>query len=208
MQVVRKSYIRKKMDISENIEKLRNSEQEGFVAIYHHFYKPLLFFINGYLKSSARAEEILADVFMKVWTRRTDFQSFDSLRAFLYISAKNASLNVLREKKSTYAHVSLSEIEDLLSEDQDAFTHLIEVELIQSIFEEVEKLPERQRLVFNMTYLEDKTVEEIADTLKMTPSAVYANRSRAVHTIRLFFNRKASLASLPLFVFSAFKAFL
>jgi len=183
------------------IENLQKGDQEGFVAVYHHFYKPLHFFILRYVKSTERAEEILADVFMKVWTRRTEFQSPDNLRAFLYISAKNASLNAIRDDKLNLASAPLSEIEELWCEDSDMFSKMVQGELIQSIFLEVERLPERQRDVFNLTFQEDKTVDEIAEALSMSHAAVYANRSRAISTVRQIMKMKNALPVLPFLYF-------
>jgi len=86
-------------------------------------------------------------------------------------------------------------------EDGDAFSKIIHAELVHAIFSEVEKLPERQKEVFNLTYLEDKTVEEIADELEMSPAAVYTNRSRAISTIRTLLKAKNALI---LFAFLSF----
>ncbi|MDR0261789.1 MAG: sigma-70 family RNA polymerase sigma factor [Sphingobacterium sp.] len=184
------------MTDSQLIDSLKTDGQEGFVAIYRKFYKQLLFFILGYLKENRVAEEIVADVFVKVWERRSDFHTMENLKAFIYISAKNASLNVIRSERSKGIHESLTNYEDLLADDRDVFSKMIHAELIHSIFIEVVKLPEKQREVFNMTYLEDKTVEEIAEELQMSPTAVYTNRSRAIHTIRTLLGTKNALTLL------------
>ncbi|MNK13117.1 ECF RNA polymerase sigma factor SigW [compost metagenome] len=184
------------MTDSQLIDSLKKDGQEGFVAIYRKFYKQLLFFILGYLKENRTAEEIVADVFVKVWERRSDFQTIENLKAFIYISAKNSSLNVIRSERSKGIHESLTNYEDLLADDRDVFSKMIHAELINSIFIEVGKLPEKQREVFNMTYLEDKTVEEIAEELQMSPTAVYTNRSRAIHTIRTLLGTKNALTLL------------
>lgn len=181
------------MTESTLIENLRSDSQEGFVAIYDRFYTPLLYFISKYVKKTEVAEEILADVFVTVWNRRMDFQTMDNLQAFLYISAKNASLNTLRTPNRIAYLESITAFEHLLVEDKDTFTQMTYVELLQSILEEVERLPERQKEVFKLTYLEDKTVEEIAQQLEMSPTAVYTNRSRAVSSLRLILKSKSDV---------------
>lgn len=184
------------MTESTLIEHLRSDSQDGFVAIYNRFYTPLLYFIAKYVKKTEVAEEILADVFVAVWNRRMDFQTMDNLQAFLYISAKNASLNTLRSpSKVTYLE-SITAFEHLLVEDKDTFTQMTYVELLQSILEEVERLPNRQKEVFKLTYLEDKTVEEIAQQLAMTPTSVYTNRSRAVSSLRFVLKSKSDIVLL------------
>lgn len=182
------------MTDSQLIDSLKGDDQTGFVSIYHRFYKQLFFFILKYIKEADVAEDIVADVFVKVWDRRMDFPTMENLRAFVYISAKNASLNTIRAKRSKGVHESLSGYEDLLVDDRDAFSNLIHAELVHAIFTEVQKLPEKQREVFNLTFLEDKTVEEIAEELTMSPAAVYTNRSRAINTIRHLLRAKNTLA--------------
>lgn len=89
--------------------------------------------------------------------------------------------------------IPVTEIQELLSEDSDVFTKMVHVELIQAIFMEAERLPERQKEVFKMTYQEDKTVDEIAEALAISPDAVYTNRSRAVSTLRHLLKAKNAL---------------
>ncbi len=178
------------MTESAYIENLKSNNREGFVAIYNKFYTPILYFITRYVKSAELAEEVLADVFVAVWNRRMEFETYDGLRAFLYVAAKNASLNTIRSNKKYSLLEPISDFEHVLITDKDAFSQMVHVELIQSIFEDVNRLPVKQRDVFNLTYLEDKTVEEISELLNMSATAVYANRSRAIQTLRLSLKAK------------------
>lgn len=186
------------MTDSVYIDNLKSNNQDGFVAIYHKFYTPLLCFITRYVKKTELAEEIIADVFVSLWNRRMEFENLDGLRAYLYVAAKNASLNSIRSNKKHSGLASINDFEHLLIEDKDAYSEMIHIELIQSIFEDVEKLPLKQRDVFNLTYLEDKTVEEISALLDMSATAVYANRSRAIQTLRLSLKAKDHMFILAL----------
>lgn len=188
---------------SKIIQDLKSDNQEGFVAVYDKFYNPLFYFILGYVKNREVAEEILADVFVAVWKHRMGFKSLENLRAFIYVSAKNASLNSLRSKKQHISIESIADYEDIISEDKDMFAQMIYLELLQSVFEEVERLPAKQREVFNLTFLEDKTVEEIAQQLNMSPSSVYTNRFRAIQSLRLSL-KIDTLLSLLVFLMSKF----
>ncbi len=169
------------------INNLKKNSQEGFEVIYNKFYSPLLYFVLGYVKSIEVAEEILTDVFLVVWNRKNDFNSLDNLRAFLYISAKNASLNSLRAIKNKPQMEPISQFEEMLSNDRTVFNKIIELELVELVLKEVSRLPNKQKDVFNLSFIEDKTVEEIAEELNMSISAVYTNRSRAISTLKLSF---------------------
>lgn len=186
-----------KMDETALMKSLHH-EEEGLVGIYRLYSKQLLFFAQKYVKNYQVAEEIVADVFVAVWERRKSFSNLNRIRAFLYIATKNRCLNHLRGTDFSEKTDELYHYEELLYEDADAFTEIVRTELLKAIFEEVQKLPEKQREVFNKTFLEDKTAEDIAQELNMTSSAVYANKSRALATLRQNLRLKDSLFLLGL----------
>lgn len=173
-----------KVDDVVLMDSLHHDEDKGLVGIYRLYYKQILFFAQKYVKNYQVAEEIVTDVFVKLWERRTAFTSLDSVRAFLYIATKNRCLNQLRGKKYHEAIDDVANYEDLLYDDTDVFTKIIRTELLHMVYSAVQKLPQKQQEVFNMTFLEDKTVEDIGKEMNMTPHAVYTNKSRALATLR------------------------
>lgn len=180
------------------INSLHRGEEEGLEGIYRLYNKQLLFFAKKYVKNYQIAEEIVADVFVKVWELRASFSTLDRVRAFLYIATKNRCLNQLRNA-GAHDHIDdVDNYEELLYEDTDIFTAIVRTELLKLIFDEVQKLPEKQREVFNKTFLEDKTIEEIGQELNMAPQAVYTNKSRALTTLRQNLRSKDSLFLLTL----------
>lgn len=166
------------------INSLRNGEEGGLVGIYRLYNKRLLFFAQKYVRDYQIAEEIVGDIFVKVWERRTSFSNLNRLRAFLYIATKNRCFNVLRATNAREPIDDIANYEELLYEDADIVTKIIRTELLKRIFDEVERLPTKQREIFNKTFIEDKTIEEISDELGMAPQAVYTNKSRALMTLR------------------------
>src|SRR5690606_28027886 len=111
--------ISSKADPAVLINSLHKGEEEGLEGIYRLYSKRILFFAQKYVKNYQIAEEIVADVFVKVWERRMSFSSIDRVRAFLYLATKNRCLNQLRD---TNVHENIDDLdnyEDLLSEDID-----------------------------------------------------------------------------------------
>lgn len=172
------------MDHAILIHALRNGKEDGLIGIYRLYNKPLLFFARKYVKDYQIAEEIVSDVFVKVWERRSNFHSLDNVRAFLYIATKNRCLNQLRVTNIYETMDELTDYEELLFEDAEAFTKIVHTELIKAVFKEVERLPKKQREVFNKLFLEDKTIEETCKELNMAPQAVYTSKSRALAILR------------------------
>lgn len=177
---------------------LNNGDERGLVGIYDLFYKRLLFFAIKYVKHQQVAEEVVGDVFVKLWERRTAFANIGRIQAFLYIAVKNRALNHLRDVKDRLYIADVENHEELLSTDIDAFTKVVQIELLDLIYNEVRKLPEKQRVVFNKTFFEDKTIDEISEELGMAPQAVYTNKSRALATLRQNLPFKDSLLLIVL----------
>lgn len=180
------------------VNALQCGEEEGLVDIYRLYNKQILFFAQKYVKNYQIAEEIVADVFVKLWERRTSFSSLNRIRAFLYIATKNRCLNQLRGINHYESIDDIGNYEELPYEDADAFTKIVRTELLSIIYGEVQKLPEKQREVFNKTFLEDKTAEDIAKEMNMALHAVYTNKSRALAALRQSLRLKDSLFLLAL----------
>lgn len=187
-----------KIDDALLINSLQNGEEGGLEGIYRLYSKQLLFFAQKYIKNYQIAEEIVADVFVKLWERRVSFSSLDRIRTFLYIVTKNKCLNQLRGTNRCESIDDVDNYEELLYEDLDAFAKIVRAELLKMIYNEVQKLPEKQREVFNKTFLEDKTIEEISKEMNMAPQAVYTNKSRALTALRQSPRLKDALLLLAL----------
>lgn len=180
------------------VNSLHRGEEGGLVGIYRRYNKQLLFFAQKYVKNYQIAEEIVADVFVALWERRASFANLYRIRAFLYIATKNKCLNQLRGTNLCEFIDDVANYEELLFEDAGVFTKIVRTELLSMIYDEVGKLPGKQREVFNKIFLEDKTAEDIAKEMNMAPHAVYANKSRALATLRQNLRLKDSLFFLAL----------
>src|SRR5690606_27892570 len=171
------------MDQSSPINNLQQGKEEGLTAIYRQYKRPLLYFTLQFVDRET-AEETVSDTFVKVWKLRKHFHTMEKLKAFLYISTKNACLNHLRRPQTKWNIEDIETWHEELSEDPEVYSKIVQTELLKQIYEEVDKLPQNHRDVFNMTYLEDMTVEEISKKLKISPTAVYTYRSRAIALLR------------------------
>lgn len=168
-----------------------SSLEEAF-KVYN---RPLLFFANKMIKDTKVSEEIVSDSFVKLWQYRNNIQTNENLKAFLYIVTKNACRNYL---KSSYNQQNFEyEIdEELIVSEPDIYVKILNAELMSVIHQEVSKLPEKQQLVFKMSYLEGLTTEEICDKLNISETAVFANKSRALETLRKMFKDKNMMLML------------
>ncbi|MEN5436432.1 sigma-70 family RNA polymerase sigma factor [Sphingobacterium faecium] len=187
------------MKQSSIIESLRQDNEDGLVAIYRLYNRSLLFFARKHCSSVQEAEEVVSEAFLKFWERRSQFEQVDKIRSFLYVVVKNLCLNRNRKSRFILQIDDISDYEEVLVEDSDIFLQIVRTELLTLIFEEVNLLPEKQKMIFQMSFMEDLTIEQISAKLLMTPNAVYANKSRALATLRRKLDLKNSCVFLLIF---------
>ncbi|WP_262248498.1 RNA polymerase sigma factor [Parapedobacter soli] len=158
-------------------------------ALFKQYHRSLLYFAKSMVRDQETAEELVADSFVKLWQRRDAFENGNKVKAFLYIATKNACLNHLKSAHARQAFEGDS-LDVLQSVDPDSYAQIVRAELMQQIHDEVMKLSEKQREVFRLTFFEELDTHEIAERLGMTPTAIFANRSRAIEALRNIFKNK------------------
>lgn len=186
------------MDSNTIIDALKSNKHNGLKEIYGIYYKPLRYFVSEYIKDKSTAEDIVAETFVKLWEYREKFDSMIAIRSFLYVTAKHASLNHLRKIYVKQEFLDINNLDQEIFDDSDIFNNIVRTEIIKSIYDEVQKLPAKQQEIFRLTFIEDKSIDEICTLLQMNESAVYTNRSRAIATIKKVLTNKDALALILL----------
>lgn len=128
------------------------------------------------LQSREDAEDVLQDVFVKILSRSFDFNSAEHERAWLVRVTLNRCHDVLRKKKIR-RYTPLEDIVSLPAEEKD-----------MSILREVQTLPSDKREVVLLRYFEDFSVQQIAEILHITPSAVKMRLARARELLKEILN--------------------
>jgi RNA polymerase sigma-70 factor (ECF subfamily) len=131
----------------------------------------------------------------KLWSRYPNFDSLVNIRAFLYITTRNSCLDYLKfNRRRGKAKEDLAR---LMGEDEDTvLSRLVKAELFESIREEIENLPPQRKTVFKMFYIDDLSMEEIANKLKTTQSTVRGNKFQAIEQLKKSLSGKKILGLL------------
>src|SRR5690606_28946210 len=113
-----------KSEIDE-ITDLRNGVEDVFSRLFLHYQQSLLYLSKSIVGDLFVAEEIVSDVIVKLWLKRESFYSMISVKAFLYISVKNASINHVRSKKNLKT-IEFSKEHERFSSEGDSLIKIIE----------------------------------------------------------------------------------
>lgn len=168
---------------------------QSFENIIYMFQKELTYLALSIVHHKETAEEIVNDSFLKIWNRRDKFNSIKELKSYLYITVKNGCLDFIKSPKNNtslfvqaeeYSVPSLENIE----------SKLIYSELLGLLMREIDKLPEKQRKVFVLSYIDGLSVKEIAKEMNISENAVSINKYEATKTIRTLFKGQYSLLLL------------
>jgi RNA polymerase sigma-70 factor (family 1) len=136
------------------------------------------------VKDKEQAEDIVSEAFTKLWQRHEVFQTEDHIKAFLFVTTRNASLNYLRHiQRKTASQSELSYLQRD-KDDQDVITDMIEGELLRRIYPLIETLPTKCKTIFKLIYFEDASTDEVAEKLHITPRNVLNQKRRAIQLLK------------------------
>jgi RNA polymerase sigma-70 factor (ECF subfamily) len=164
---------------------LKEGNQKVIQSLFDTFYVSLCKTVNRIVHNTIITEDIVQDVFMKIWQKRGDLNIQISLKAYLHKMAINAALSHLRKKYNT------SSIDD--TSPQQMSKHAFkEVATQQMEFQELEvqvndainELPPKCREVFILSRYEEMSYKEIAQQMEISPKTVENQMSKALKHLR------------------------
>lgn len=162
---------------------LQAGKPEAYQQIFHLFYQPLCLFLSKMGLDRFVAEEIVHDTFLKVWNRALDFQDLSALRSFLYVTCKNAALNLLdKEKRQRLREADYKHTQEWV--DLPVTQQIIYTEVLQELHKAIDQLPDQCQKVMRLLFVEGYTPQEVADQLGLTTSTVYNQKMRGVQLLR------------------------
>jgi len=163
------------------IAQVVRGDLNAFEMVFREYYKPLVRYGNTFLRDSDETEDVVQQVFVSFWEKRTEMNVHSSLRSMLYTSVRNACLNKLKHQKVRLQHVA--EVQYVNSE-QDTSDTLEANELNQQLQHAISKMPEQCGRIFKMSRFEQLRYQEIADELGISIKTVENQMGKALKIAR------------------------
>ena len=167
----------------ELLEKIAAGNESAFKELFHLWRDKLYFFVLRITQSPEMAEDILQDVFVKIWTNRAALNTIQYFDAYVYKMSQNQAISGM--KRAAQETLILSELKKgpeasaLVTDDV-----VIHRELSKKFQAILYKLPTQQRLVYTLTHIHGLKHDEVAQQLKISASTVKNHMTRALCTIR------------------------
>ena len=180
---------------SDLVERMRDGDKEAFEAIFDRYYDLLHTFAKQILKDSFAAEDIIQNVFIKVWIRKERINSKLSLRNYLLVATRNELFDYMRLRYNLLRSDINDGLLDVADTDPDAGEYLLHRERAGFIDAAMRSMPDKRREIFSMRYDRNMTNAEIARALNLSIRTVEKHVDLAIKQIR----RTISVL-LPLFI--------
>jgi RNA polymerase sigma-70 factor, ECF subfamily len=170
--------------------RLKQGDESAFEEVFNADYNRIVGFCEQFIGDRDQAQSLAQETFVKFWLNLDKIETVNGIHSFLYTAAKTSCLNYIRHKKVIVKYqdkqlqLKEGELNREILESFD-FDQLELLELEKMIIQSINELPEKCRLVFELSRLEGKKNCEIAAQLKITVKAVEANMTRALKILRL-----------------------
>jgi len=177
------------------LEQLRKGNHDAFVEIYHRYKLRLAGNLLRMLKSPELAEELLQELFVRLWTHRQQIDLNQPIKSYLFRIGENLVRDTFRraaKDKRMQQH--------LLAATSYTYPHVEELvissETKTELYQAIEMLPPKRREVFILCKLESKSYEEVSKLLNISPGTVNDHIRKANRFLRQYLTAQVDLGIL------------
>lgn len=193
--------LREKTDI-DLVTLLTKDDEAAFSELYIRYKDKLYYFCLYLLKSKEEANDIVQEIFIRIWESRSFINPDLSFSSFLYTMARNRIMNFFRDMDID------TKVKEIVASQKITVEETTESQIIYTEYQEIlqaaiEQLPTQRKRIFNMSRIENMSHKEIAAELDISVNTVQEHISEALKFIKIYFNKNADFTLailLPLFI--------
>lgn len=159
-------------------------DESAFVVFFHHYRNRIYGLALRMTRSTCMAEEIVQEVFLKIWMKKADLMDMQNLKAYLFTLARNDIYKVLKQISKNYQKFLLAE-QERLPVDNNSEGYEVEEEYTTLLRKAIDRLADQQKQVYNLKE-RGLSREKAAVFLHLYPETVKSHLVQALRTIRNF----------------------
>jgi RNA polymerase sigma-70 factor (family 1) len=170
---------------NELLKLIAEGDKNAFTQIYNNYRNKIYSIAFELTESSAVAEEIVQDVFLKIWVKRSTLNEVDHFRAYLFTITRNYVFTALKRiaRKGT---IEVNAMEGAPLYYHDTEDRVLNNEYSRILQAAIDRLPEQQRQVYNLIKKEGLKREEAAAALQLSPETVKSHLAQAMRSVRTY----------------------
>jgi RNA polymerase sigma-70 factor (family 1) len=184
------------------LAKIAGGDHHAFRVLFDLYHGKVYSYAYRFLRSEAPSEEIVQEVFIKIWLRRAELDSIANFGGYLRVVAKNLTLNALKKialdfKIKEAGHLGWTEV------DNDTESGILLKDTKALLNQAIDRLPGQQKIVYRLFHLEGLKQKEVAAQLNISPLTVKVHLREAAKAIRIFMAERTEISVL-IFLFFRF----
>ena len=161
--------------------------EKTYRALFETYYNPLCNFAYRMLKDRDKAEDVVQDVFLQIWEKRSRITIDSSLQSYLFQATRNKVIEWIRKEKLFLEYEQSERIkEESVDVDQEAEKFM----RLEKLYTYIRQLPPKCQEVFILSKVNGLTYREIAEDLNISVKTVENQIGRALHLLRQKFGKK------------------
>mgnify|MGYP002750491679 CR=1 FL=1 len=172
----------------ESWEKIKKSDTKSFESLFCRYHDQLCLYSYGLVTDKDIAEEIVNDVFLKIWTKRNQIHINIGIKPYLFRCVYNACVDFLNQNQIIKQRIDIEtdqQINQLAESNEEHIFNLLQSEEVEKdVLNAIEQLPERCKKVFYLSRFELLTYAEISERLNISVNTVKTQISRALESLR------------------------
>lgn len=161
-----------------SFQQIQEGDEKAFEKVFHYYYRHLVIFAMRYLTDRDAAENLVQNVFVKLWDKRKELQ-IQSIKGYLMVAVRNQCHNELKHQQ-----VDKKFQQSVHFEETDAEAEFPDEEVMSRIYAVIEQMPEQRRKIFKMNRLDGMKYKEIAAALHLSPKTVEVQIGHALKFLR------------------------
>jgi RNA polymerase sigma-70 factor (family 1) len=163
---------------------IANGDEAAFTQLYLHFGKKLIQFAVSLVRSKEIAEELVEDVFVKLWANRSRISEIENLTVYLYVSVKNKALNALSHKAKDLIAAPFDDLDTTVDQfAADPYDLMITAEMMTRMRHAIDTLPPRCKIIFKLIREDGLKYKEVAEILNISVNTIDVQMAIAVKKI-------------------------
>ncbi len=163
-------------------ELIKTDPEKGFRLLVESYSQKLYWHIRRLVILHEDADDALQNTFINAWKAMAEFRSESSLYTWLYTIATNEALSLINKRKR-FSSVSIDDLRGYFENSHEGSSWFDGDEAQVRLQNAILKLPEKQRIVFNLKYFDEMTYEDMSVVLKTSEGALKASYHHAVKKI-------------------------
>jgi RNA polymerase sigma-70 factor (ECF subfamily) len=160
---------------------IKQGDSRALDCIFRKYYSSLCRFATYMTNRKDLAEEIVADVFFRIWDKRETLTVEKNVRSYLFTATRHTCINYMKQEK----HIMEDLSEDIVEETSGPEEELMYRELESRVTSLVEHLPLKRKAIFQLNRFEGFTYNEIAEILSLSAKTVENQMGKAIKQLKL-----------------------